>query len=197
MNWMNPKHEAEALAKKYQEATPYPHLQLPEFLTQKRFKALVEALSQEEFIHKESDLFSLAQTNNLQTSKNETIQEFISFMNSKETRKWFKTLTGVATTPGEIEVFGALYQDTDYLLCHDDQLEERKLAWILYLTTLDTEQGGGLALYTDNNGPEKKVLAYQPEANSLALFTVSPQSWHEVEEVTDKIYRVSIGGWLL
>lgn len=38
---------------------------------------------------------------------------------------------------------------TDYLLCHDDQLENRKIAFILYLTESDwsNEDGGQLELF--------------------------------------------------
>lgn len=199
MQWINPKHEqnVQAIAQEYQEAQPFEHIQVPEFLDKKKFEELVHALSNLQFEHKENDLFSLAQTPDLQSVSNETIQEFIDFMNSKELRNWFAQVTQVETTPGEIDIFGAIYQDTDYLLPHDDQLEDRKIAWILYLTTLTQEQGGALALYTDDEGmPEKKIKAYQPIANSIAFFTVSDTSWHEVEEVTADTSRVSIGGWL-
>lgn len=199
MKWINPQlqEQVNTLAKKYQEAKPYPHIQISEFLREDKFEELVRALSQLSFTHKESDLFSLAQTPELATVDDETIQSFLTFMNSQELRDWFEQVTGVSTNPGKLDCFGAIYQDSDYLLCHDDQLEERKIAWILYLTTLTVDQGGALALYTDNNGPDKKVKAYQPIANSIAFFTVSPKSWHEVEEVTDETSRVSIGGWLL
>ena len=199
MQWINQEHvhNASQLAKKYQNAKPYPHLQLADFLEENQFTQLVEALSQLPFEHKENDLFSLAQTPALQSVDDKTIQSFIDFMNSQETREWFKEVTGVTTTPGELDIFGAIYQDTDYLLPHDDQLEDRKVAWILYLTTLTQEQGGALALYSDEEQlPKEKIKAYQPIANSIAFFTVSPESWHEVEEVTADVSRVSIGGWL-
>ena len=197
--WINQEHlkEAQALNKKYLSAQPYPHLQLNDFLAPKKFAQLIEALSQLAFEHKENDLFSLAQTPALQSVEDETIQSFIQFMNSKELREWFSTVTGEETTPGALDIFGAIYQDTDYLLAHDDQLEDRKIAWILYLTTLTPEEGGALALFSDEQGlPKQKIVSYQPIANSLAFFTVSSKSWHEVEEVTADTSRVSVGGWL-
>ena len=197
--WINQEHtkNAQAIAQEYQEAQPFEHVQLANFLQEEKFEELVHALSNLQFEHKENDLFSLAQTPDLQSVNNNTIQEFIEFMNSKELRDWFTQVTGVETNPGELDVFGAIYQDTDYLLPHDDQLEDRKIAWILYLTTLRPEEGGALALYTDDEGmPDKKTKAYQPIANSIAFFTVSETSWHEVEEVTADTSRVSIGGWL-
>lgn len=191
------KENVNELKQEYKNAQPFPHIQISEFLGQDAFEKLVHSLSNEQFEHKENDLFSLAQTQALQNSQDETIQEFITFMNSKQLREWMKKLTDVQTTPGELDIFGAIYQDTDYLLPHDDQLEDRKIAWILYLTTLTPEQGGALALYDEQEKmPNNTIKAYQPIANSLALFTVSPESWHEVEEVTDQTHRVSIGGWL-
>ena len=201
LDWINPqyvdpawRHEART---RYAEAQPYPHMQLEDFLREDRYEELVDALSDLAFEHKENDLFSLAQTPALQSVEDETIQSFIDFMNSKRLRSWFKEITGVQTTPGELDAFGAIYEDTDYLLCHDDQLEDRKIAYILYLTTLEEYQGGALALFSDDEGlPAEKVTSYQPVANSIAFFTVSDQSWHEVEEVTDDTFRVSVGGWL-
>lgn len=175
----------------YATAQPFPHIRLEDFLTAKHFQTIEEALSEQTFEHKESDLFSLAQTPDL----GEEFAEFKKALTSKEAKKWIKEVTGVEIV-GETDMFGAIYQDTDYLICHDDQLEDRKIAWILNITTLPKKQGGGLSLYTDNNGPEKKVATYQPTKNSLTLFTVSNTSWHEVEEVTAETHRVTLGGWL-
>lgn len=183
---------------RYLDATPYPHMQLEDFLQEEKYEALVDALSDLEFAHKENDLFSLAQTPDLKSVDDKTIQSFIDFMNSQQLRDWFADVTGEQTTPGKLDCFGAIYEDSDYLLCHDDRLEDRKIAFILYLTTLTEEQGGALALFTDSDGlPNKKAKAYQPVANSIAFFTVNKKSWHEVEEVTDDTFRVSAGGWLL
>ena len=39
----------------------------------------------------------------------------------------------------------AIYSDAHYLLCHDDELEGRRIAYIIYLTPEDwTEADGGL-----------------------------------------------------
>lgn len=49
-----------------------------------------------------------------------------------------------------IDLAGQIYSPGDYLLCHDDQLEGRKVAFICYLVdeewNLD-EDGGSLDLY--------------------------------------------------
>lgn len=181
----------------YRNATPFAHIQIQDILQEEKLEALEEALSQHEFMHKESDLFSLAQTPALQELKDPIIQSWIAFLNSPEFRNWIEQLTSVTTTPGLLDAFGAIYMDTDYLLPHDDQLDDRKIAYIFYLTTLDKQEGGALVLYTDKDGhPDKIVKSYQPQRNALNLFTVTEHSWHEVQEVTADVHRVSVGGWL-
>lgn len=184
----------EQAKKAYTASKPYPHLRIEEVLEPMAFDALLQALQGCEFTHKESDLFSLAQTTDLAENPSPIIKEFVEYVNGEEFREWIKELTGQQATYAD--AFGAIYQDTDYLLCHDDQLEDRKVAYILYLTTLEEDEGGKLALYTDKDGhPDKATKRYEPVENSMTLFTVTDTSWHEVEEVREAS-RVSIGGWL-
>lgn len=200
-DWIAPEYLSDEwiadAAKRYADARPFPHANIPDFLRKDRFAELVEASARREYEHKESDLFSLAQTADLSKDSKGPIALFARFLNSDQFRGWINKLTGVVTRPGALDLFGAVYGDTDYLLCHDDQLEDRKIAFILYLTTLATEDGGALALYADTDGhPDEKAASYRPVENTLNLFTVSPVSWHEVEEVTGETQRVSLGGWL-
>ncbi|VDP50016.1 unnamed protein product, partial [Soboliphyme baturini] len=57
-------------------------------------------------------------------------------------RDWFAKVTGF-----ELDSYVALsassYGYTDRLLCHDDELEERLIAFVLYLTPDWTERDGG------------------------------------------------------
>ena len=66
-------------------------------------------------------------------------------------------------------------------------MKGRKVAFILYLTeTKWTEDDGGLLelLDTDEKGnPDKVVRRLLPVGNSLAVFEVSPVSFHAVSEV--------------
>ncbi len=199
--WMNSELLTEewlsTAGEQYRTATPFPHIQIQDFLKEEQLEAIEEALSNHQFEHKESDLFSLAQTPALNTLADPVLDSYLAFLNSTEFREWMHALTGVMTTPGLLDAFGAIYMDTDYLLPHDDQLDDRKIAYILYLTSLTQEQGGALALYTDENGhPAEVVKRYPPQRNALNVFTVTDTSWHEVEEVTADTHRVSIGGWL-
>jgi prolyl 3-hydroxylase /prolyl 3,4-dihydroxylase len=199
-DWINDKYLDESLAKElgleYKNNVPFEHIQLLELIKEDKLEELELALEEEEFFEKDGDLFSLSQTNDLESSDNKIIKEFIQLLNSVEFRDLIKKITGVKTTPGKLSLFGAIYGPGDYLLCHDDKLDNRKLAFIIYLSTLNKNEGGELALYTDKNSrPEKEVKTYSVVKNSCVIFTVSDISWHEVKEVKDS-YRVSIGGWL-
>ncbi|KRT83488.1 hypothetical protein AMK59_4607 [Oryctes borbonicus] len=93
------------------------------------------------------------------------------------------------------------YADTDYLLVHDDQQEDRVVAFVLYLSDIQDwceSWGGALQLFNcDNNyQPNTVERSISPKNNQLVLFPVSPISYHQVEEVTKKNFsRYSINGW--
>ena len=44
----------------------------------------------------------------------------------------------------KLALFYARYDKTDYLLCHDDELEGRRIAFIMYLVPDWSEEDGGL-----------------------------------------------------
>ncbi|XP_076632145.1 prolyl 3-hydroxylase sud1 [Colletes latitarsis] len=99
----------------------------------------------------------------------------------------------------KISMSSACYSDTDYLLCHDDNMGDRRIAFILYLSKNWTaEDGGALDLFdTDKNGlPRNVIKSLIPEYNSLVFFEVVDNSYHQVAEITspDKS-RWSINGW--
>ena len=90
-----------------------------------------------------------------------------------------------------------MYSDTCYLLCHDDDLEGRKIAFTLYLSNLTQPEGGSLCLFSSKNKfPERIIKKLEPKLNSLVIFEVSKTSFHEVEEVIAKKQRIALGGWL-
>ncbi|XP_031784915.1 prolyl 3-hydroxylase OGFOD1 [Nasonia vitripennis] len=99
----------------------------------------------------------------------------------------------------KISMSSTCYSDTDYLLCHDDNLSDRRIAFILYLSKNWTEEDGGtLDLFdSDENGhPTKVVKSLIPEYNSLVFFEVVDNSYHQVAEITSPVKgRWSINGW--
>ncbi|KAL3314032.1 Prolyl 3-hydroxylase ogfod1 [Cichlidogyrus casuarinus] len=106
----------------------------------------------------------------------------------------------------------------NYLLCHDDQLDSRKVAFIYYLVdeSWSEKDGGSLSLLdncpSDQFGftadvdkkssenisnfhpwcPAQKLI---PKFNSLAFFEVCTKSFHSVNEILSDKPRLSINGW--
>lgn len=71
----------------------------------------------------------------------------------------------------------------DFLLCHDDELESRRIAFILYLSKdWKREYGGNLDLFsaTKDVHPDKVVKSLVPEFNKFAFFEVDAKSFHQV-----------------
>jgi len=198
-DWVNKKYLdktwLDKALKAYKTAKPYPHVLLKDFFVKAKLKELEDALSRQEFIRKESDLFSFSQTDDLEFSNDNAIREFHDLRCSREFKEWLYSVTDFLSYSGSVDIFGSIYADSDYLLPHDDRLDDRKIAYILYLTTLRANQAGKLSLYTNKGKhPGKKAKGYVPTKNSFLLFSVSEKSWHEVEEVRNG-YRVSVGGW--
>ncbi|KAM4593543.1 prolyl 3-hydroxylase OGFOD1 isoform 3-T3 [Odontesthes bonariensis] len=113
-------------------------------------------------------------------------------------RSWLGEVLGVELEP-TVDISCAKYEYTDVLLCHDDELEGRRVAFILYLVPpWQSSDGGTLDLYTTDSNfqPQSIVKSLVPSWNTLILFEVSPVSFHQVSEVLsqDKC-RLSLSGW--
>lgn len=134
--------------------------------------------------------------------------------------------TGMALHQDKVDIFAARYPDTGTiaelllaalcipippiiktpphpapgtLLCHDDRLEGRRIAFILYLTPdWQPGYGGGLDLFglDAEGGPGEILRTVVPAYNTLAFFRVSARSYHQVAEVTAPgRERWSVTGW--
>jgi prolyl 3-hydroxylase /prolyl 3,4-dihydroxylase len=192
--WVNNKSIKPNYAKKY-NTHPFPHIEIKDFFKKEKLQEIISAITQEEFIEKEADLFKFMQTNDLLQSQNNTIKELISFLTSKELITFIESTTSTKLSQ-EIDLFGSLYQNTDFLLCHDDQLKGRKIAFLIYLTSFKKKEGGSLMLYNTKNGkPTVAAKKIAPNQNSLILFSVSKKSFHAVEEIIANKQRITIGGW--
>jgi Rps23 Pro-64 3,4-dihydroxylase Tpa1-like proline 4-hydroxylase len=198
--WLNPDYllseKILALQKSFLKAKPYPHLQLPNFLKKEIASKLLKELKKEQFYLKESDLFTFFQTNDLISTKNPFLQNVHSFLKSPEFTKYLSIILSTSIKKNSLDLAGTLYLSTHHLLPHDDQLENRKIAFMFYLTSLKKKDGGALGLYSSkNNQPTTISKRYQPTFNTFILFKVSPLSFHEVEEVITNTPRITLSGW--
>lgn len=146
----------------FRKEKPYPHILIKNFLEDKTANSLLKEIKKERFIEKEADLFKFKQTHDLHFTKNKPIKEFHNaFLNwdffnfvSAITDKKFK---------GTLDMSASLYESTSYLLPHDDELEGRKITYILYLSKDFTEKdGGAFAMY------ETKKIPARDKANEMS-----------------------------
>jgi Rps23 Pro-64 3,4-dihydroxylase Tpa1-like proline 4-hydroxylase len=67
-------------------------------------------------------------------------------------------MTGIELNE-KLALFYAEYKTTDHLLCHDDELEGRRIAFILYLSPQWSEEDGGtLDLFAVGDQVERKNI---------------------------------------
>ncbi|NWS17726.1 OGFD1 hydroxylase, partial [Pachyramphus minor] len=124
----------------------------------------------------------------------------------EEFRPWLSAVTQIELEP-TIDISCAKYEYTDVLLCHDDELEGRRIAFILYLVPpWEGSDGGTLDLYSTDEHlqPQQITKSLVPSWNTLVFFEVSPVSFHQarssarllqVSEVVSHKCRLSVSGW--
>ena len=198
--WISSKYVSgqgiEQLKKLFPTQKPFPHLELKNFFQPDKIIPVLKALLEEHFIPQQADLFQFKQTDDFKNSKNKILQEFRNFLSSREFTSYLGHITSSLLKPQSIDMSGTLYEDTDYLLCHDDQLEGRRIAYFLYLSDLDKNDGGALNLLSSKDGiPAEVKVTIIPQFNTFSFFLVSEESFHEVAEVTRDVQRIAISGW--
>ena len=197
--WINPgiSNNLEKFKTQFKKAKPFPHIVIENILNKEKAKLLLTEIKKENFIEKESDLFQFKQTNDLYFSKNKELKKFNSSLLSWDFFSLIEKITS-SKFKGTLDMSATLYENTDFLLPHDDEIEGRKIAYLLYLSENFTEKdGGSFILYNSkNNSPTTISKKFVPHFNSLLLFEVSKNSFHEVSEVLTSKKRFTIGGWL-
>ncbi|KAM8877312.1 prolyl 3-hydroxylase OGFOD1 [Synchiropus picturatus] len=177
---------------------PFPHCIIQNFLGSESFtENLQKELLQLNFHDKSNDLYKFKQSDDLRKRTEPHIAGLRSAVFGIF-RLWLGDVLG-AELEATVDISCAKYEYTDVLLCHDDELEGRRVAFILYLVPpWESSDGGCLHLYsTDSNvQPLAMVKSLIPSWNTLVLFEVSPVSFHQVSEVLsrDKC-RLSLSGW--
>ncbi|KAM9765677.1 prolyl 3-hydroxylase OGFOD1 [Menidia menidia] len=177
---------------------PFPHCIIRNFISSETFtENLQRELLELNFHEKSNDLYKFKQSDDLKKRKEPHITGLRTALFGPF-RSWLGEVLGVELEP-TVDISCAKYEYTDVLLCHDDELEGRRVAFILYLVPpWQSSDGGTLDLYsTDSNfQPQSKIKSLVPSWNTLILFEVSPVSFHQVSEVLsqDKC-RLSLSGW--
>ncbi len=192
MNLVNPVYlkNAAGLKKEFAANKPFPHLVLGNFFTSK-INRVAEQVLNEKFIEQNSDLFQFQQTDDCKAATQPAVKEFHKFFLSKEFISFISQITGERLKFIDMSAF--IYDDTDYLLPHDDRLEGRKIAYVFQVgDNFAKEDGGALQFFKD----KKIVKSIPPTYNTFTIFKVSSKSWHRVQEVmSHNKKRISFAGW--
>jgi len=178
---------------------PFPVFVIKDFFSDANFVCkLKNELSELEFFDKSNDLFKFQQSNDLIDSTSKYTKMLRHFLFTTF-RKW---LEEVLDTPLKetVDMSSAKFESTDVLLCHDDELEGRRIAFIYYLVPDEWGEadGGALDLFSTDAGghPDSVVQSIIPTCNSFAFFEVSDRSYHQVAEVLSKEKtRMTVVGW--
>jgi Rps23 Pro-64 3,4-dihydroxylase Tpa1-like proline 4-hydroxylase len=196
----------ETCASNFASAKPFHWLFFENMFDENFLKQLKQELIQHDYLEKSNDLYQF-----LQTAKDIKGLEGARLAQLKkqlygEFREFLEQVIG-CKLEGEMDFSIFRYQDSSYLLCHDDDIVSanqqftRKIAFIIYLVEPDwnEQDGGALELFDSKDGlplsePAARVL---PKWNCSVFFQVeSSRSFHQVAEVlAANKERMSIGGW--
>ncbi|XP_003391682.1 PREDICTED: prolyl 3-hydroxylase OGFOD1-like, partial [Amphimedon queenslandica] len=159
---------------------------------------LKSSLMKLKFFDKNNNLYQFKQSHDLKDAKSIQIKQFWDLLLS-DILPWLRGLTDIDLYE-TVDATCAKYDHTNVLLCHDDELEGRRIAYIYYLVDPSREKkdGGTLDLFnTDEFGqPHQIVHSIVPLWNSFVFFEVTPASFHQVSEVlTASKTRLTISGW--
>ena len=178
------------------DASPFPHVVVENFLDSDTLDLVVDALAGLEYSFSESDLFSYWASVKLTDIDHPALNILREDLGDKSWRDEVAKAFQVSKL-SKIDMAAYVYGLGDFLLPHDDQVENRIIAYSLHLTPdLEENDGGSLDLFKANNeGKSQLVKSIIPKFNSLNLFEVSATSWHQVSEILTDIQRLTLTGW--
>ncbi|NXN14928.1 OGFD1 hydroxylase, partial [Indicator maculatus] len=180
------------------EPAPFRHCVIPGFLAEPAFaEALRDELLGLDFRRRRNDLLSLQQSGDLGGRPEPHIAALRHAL-CEEFRAWLSAVTQIELKP-TLDISCAKYEYTDVLLCHDDELEGRRIAFILYLVPAwEKSDGGTLDLYSTDEHfePQQIIKSLVPSWNTLVFFEVSPVSFHQARSCLSFISQFpSLWGW--
>ena len=190
---------AEALRGVVQEQ-PFKHWVLHDIWDGEFLRECRSAVLSQGFNEKNNDLYQFKQSDSLTSASTPPLSILRDTLYSAEFVSWMSTITGISLND-TVDISSAVYDDTSYLLCHDDDLSGRRIAFIIYLVPpiWSASMGGTLDLYAAeaDGSPGAIVKSIVPRFNTMAFFEVSTKSFHQVAEVLASVPggRASISGW--
>ena len=185
------------LKESFGNATPFSYCAIQGLLDEEHIQQVREELIAQKYFEKSNDLYDFFQTEDLKLCTTKNISALRKQLYSKEFLSIIEQISGIALS-NNVDMAGLKFLKHGNLLCHDDELEGRRIAYILYLTPeWNKEDGGLLELYscTSDGNPHIIVQQLIPKWNNFVFFEVTPTSFHHVSEILGKNDRLSISGW--
>lgn len=190
----------EADRRSYVLAGVYPVVILPSFLTPEAYVRVYSALETEvRYEEKRADLYRFYQTADLKDGGllgSQAIKEL-----HKSLLSWVPFVEKVIGRPLSrrlLDLSSQRYCKNEYLLGHDDRLDSRRVAFVLYFLP-EALEGGSLEFYPTDWKQRPlhcgRAQAWHPKDNHIAFFEVGKDSHHQVAEVFSG-KRISVAGWL-
>ncbi|CAH3999883.1 prolyl 3-hydroxylase sudestada1 isoform X2 [Pieris brassicae] len=184
---------------------------------------IVDDMNTLDWTRKKMDLYEFHQTTDLANLTWQRSIRGIYELLKTELKNWVSQVTGLELH--SVSASCSLYGPGDHLLIHDDQMTDRRVAFIFYLAPWhppdlqhhihngdgdatnhkgapwcgwSESMGGALELFArDASGaPTDVERRLYPANNTLAFFQVGKDSFHQVGEVLSmELPRLSINGW--
>ena len=188
----------EKYSKEFKMSKPFNHISITEFLDDKIAQKLLTELKNENYYLEDHDLYQFYRTFDSKNSENKFIKEIRDFLLSTECINYIEKLTNIKLDKTQIDLHSLKLVNTNYLLCHDDDIGNREIAFIINLTKNWKEEYGGKLEFFDsiNSEPTKVCKSITPSFNQFNCFKVTPgKSFHQISEVIGDNERISISGW--
>lgn len=160
---------------------PFEYEVLDNFLAEEELERLSKFYNSLTFLKKHSDLFKFTQS--FEISNEDELMELKAKLN-----ELFQEKMDLKST--YYNIFASYYEKGDFLLCHDDMVDERAYAFTFYIDDFDS---GKLILYENDCKTTHKIV--DVKRNRLVIFQVCAKSYHEVDYCIES-GRKAISGWI-
>lgn len=200
---LNSKHSKKDTINKLHEeysknSNPTKNILITDFFKNNIFKKIKKNIEKEDYYLEDHDLYRFLRTEDFKTSTIKEIREIRNYFISEEIIKFLESITKTTLNKNKITIHSLKMSNTHYLLCHNDKVENRKIAFIYYLTELKEKDGGKFEFFNSNTKklPEPETIkSIIPKANTLNIFEVTETSYHQITEILTDKERITIGGW--
>lgn len=185
-----------SLKKQFLNAKNFEHLSIDGLFIDEKINELFDELEKLDYYKESSDLYEFFRTVDFKNINNKKILQFRNLLLSKDFTNFISKVCDLNISKDNIDIHSLKLMKTNYLLCHDDRVDTRKIAFVLNFSDFDDGDGGSLDLFDVKEDKANKIFeSVVPKFNRFNLFKVSNKSFHQISEVETSKTRITIGGW--